>query len=129
VTTACRARLCGWLPKCVLTQGAVGARTCSDCTMPCSNCTLSLLPGPGRFVKAGAYCVLLIAPRQTSREVANQQGDTGPRRGPDERDPVGDNHPNMSATDLLVHILAHLPNLEGASCGAERSTFANARRP
>jgi hypothetical protein len=37
------------------------------------------------------------------------------RRGPSERDPCprwGDNHPNMS-TDLLVHILAHLPNLEG----------------
>jgi hypothetical protein len=42
--------------------------------------------------------------------------------------PRGDNYPNMSATDLLVHILAHLPNLEGARCVAERSTFANVRR-
>jgi hypothetical protein len=38
-----------------------------------------------------------------------------------------DNHPEMAATDLLVHILAP-PNLEGARCVAERSTFANVRR-
>ena len=39
------------------------------------------------------------------------------------RAPAGDNQPNISATELLVHILAHLPNLEGARCVAERSTF------
>jgi len=44
------------------------------------------------------------------------------------RAPWGDNHPNMSATDLLRHILAHLPNLDGARCVAECSTFANVRR-
>jgi hypothetical protein len=55
----------------------------------------------------------------------------GPRRGPDERDPSprgGDNNPDTPSVGLLLHTLAHLPNLGRARCVAERSTFANVRR-
>jgi hypothetical protein len=44
------------------------------------------------------------------------------------RAPVGGQSPQHFATDLLVHTLAHVPNLEGARRVAERCTFANVRR-
>jgi hypothetical protein len=34
----------------------------------------------------------------------------------------------MPSVGLLLHTLADIPNLEGARCVAERSTFANVRR-
>lgn len=52
----------------------------------------------------------------------------GPRRGPDEGDPSprgGTITPTRPASAcLLVHILAHLPNLPGAACIEHRDVSA-----
>src|SRR6516165_4331791 len=54
-----------------------------------------------------------------------------PAQGADERDPSPRRRtitPTSPPPTCCLHILAHLPNLEGARWVAERSTFANVRR-